>query len=156
MPVRFVPLSSDIVAHYREGGADAYGNSPEVLTSDGSGLPCRHCLTDIAAADRVLLLAHRPFPVAHAYAETGPVFLHAASCDAYAEDDALPPVLQVRQSVVLRGYDADHRIVDGTGGVVRTDGLAARAQDLLARPEIAYLHVRSASNTCFTCAIVRT
>lgn len=155
MPIRFVPLPSDVVGHYRGGGADAYGNAPEALTSDGSGLPCRHCLTDIAAGDGVLLVAHRPFPVAHAYAETGPVFLHAAACDAHAGDDALPPILQARESVVLRGYSADHRIVDGTGGIVRTDDLSDHAHRLLSRPLIDYLHVRSASNTCFQCVVVR-
>ena len=51
--------------------------APERQVSDGSAVPCRHCLSDVAAGEPFLILAHRPFPEAQPYAETGPIFLRA-------------------------------------------------------------------------------
>ncbi|TMV58354.1 DUF1203 domain-containing protein, partial [Thioclava sp. BHET1] len=45
--------------------------------------------------------------------------------------------------------------VYGTGSVVATPEIPARAAELLAREEIAYLHLRSAANTCFQLRIER-
>ncbi|WP_430308018.1 DUF1203 domain-containing protein [Rhizobium sp. 0TCS1.26] len=56
---------------------------------------------------------------------------------------------------IVRGYGSDNRIVYGTGAVTPTGRIAARAQDLLARPEIDYVHVRSARNNCYQCRIER-
>ena len=58
--------------------------------------------------------------------------------------------------MLIRGYGADDRIVYGTGQVVATAELATAAAQLLERPEVAYLHVRSASNNCYQCRIERT
>ena len=55
---------------------------------------------------------------------------------------------------IVRGYSADERIVYGTGQVTPTDQIAARAEALLARPDIAFVDIRSASNNCFQCRIV--
>ena len=56
---------------------------------------------------------------------------------------------------ILRGYGADDRIVYGTGGVVATGMILARAEALFADPRVAYLHVRSARNNCYQCRIDR-
>ena len=53
----------------------------------------------------------------------------------------------------MRGYGQDDRIVYGSGGVVPTSAIVTRALDLLADPQIAYLHVRSARNNCYQCRI---
>jgi Protein of unknown function (DUF1203) len=55
----------------------------------------------------------------------------------------------------VRGYGADDRIVYGTGGVVATEAIAARAGELFADAQVAYLHVRSARNNCYQCRIDR-
>jgi hypothetical protein len=56
---------------------------------------------------------------------------------------------------IVRGYDAGDRIVYGTGAVTPTAEIVSRAQELLERPDIAYVHVRSARNNCFQCRIDR-
>ncbi|MEL7416187.1 MAG: DUF1203 domain-containing protein, partial [Pseudomonadota bacterium] len=53
------------------------------------------------------------------------------------------------------GYDAEERIVYGSGRVIPTKGLAARARALFEDPRIAYLHLRSASNNCFQVRVER-
>jgi hypothetical protein len=56
---------------------------------------------------------------------------------------------------IVRGYGADDRIVYGTGGVVATATIPARAGELLADDRVAYVHVRSARNNCYQCRIER-
>ena len=103
----------------------------------------------------MLVLAYRPFPDLQPYAETGPIFLHEKACSRYEASEVLPPILQSSPDYIVRGYGADNRIVYGSGAVTVRDDIAARSADLLARDEIAYLHVRSARNNCFQCRIDR-
>jgi Protein of unknown function (DUF1203) len=153
--LRFVALDSATAADWRQGGPDANDQAPERQVSDGGGNPCRHCLQDIAENAPMLVLAHRPFPKPQPYAELGPIFVHAEDCPRYAETGDVPAMLLRREAMLLRGYGADDRIVYGTGKVIPTEEIAALARHLFQRPEIAYIHLRSASNNCFQCRIER-
>jgi hypothetical protein len=153
--LRFVALDSATVAALRRGAPDANGQLPERQVSDGGGNPCRHCLDDIAAGQPMLVLAHRPFPAPQPYAELGPIFLHAEACPRYEPAAGVPAMFLRREAILLRGYGADDRIVYGTGKVIPTADIAPLASTLFERPEIAYLHLRSASNNCYQCRIER-
>ena len=154
MTIQFKALPTDNVRALQRGGADAYGNTPERKISDGDGMPCRHCLRNIAAGDTYLILAYRPFPALQPYAETGPIFLHAEECDRAVGSEALPEILE-SPDYIVRGYGSDDRIVYGSGGVIPTGAIAARAETLFERDDIAYVHVRSARNNCYQCRIER-
>jgi len=153
MTIRYRPLPTETVADLWAGGTDAYGMQPERRVSDGDGVPCRHCLDMVPAGAAYLVLAHRPFPALQPYAETGPIFLHAEPCRPFS-GPGMPPMLDSNDYIV-RGYDAVDRIVYGTGAVTPTPEIAAYAETLLARPDIAYVHVRSARNNCYQCRIER-
>lgn len=152
--IRFHAMPTADAEALWDGGADAYGNRPETMVSDGPGHPCRHCLQNIDDGQGLLVLAYRPFPSLQPYAETGPVFLHAEPCPRYACEEALPPILS-SPDYIVRGYGSNNRIVYGSGAVTRTDDIPMRAKNLLERPDIAYLHVRSARNNCYQCRIDR-
>lgn len=150
----FHALPADLVAQYRTGGPDAHGQSPERrVSAPGDEIPCRASLTRLAPGSAYLVLAHRPFTTLQPYAETGPIFL-AAEGPVAAPSPALPPFL-TSPAYILRGYGADERIVYGSGAVVPTHAIIARARTLLERPEIAFLHIRSATNNCFHCRVER-
>ncbi|MDH3264232.1 MAG: DUF1203 domain-containing protein [Paracoccaceae bacterium] len=153
MTIRFTALPTETAASYRAGARDAYGLCPERHVSDGPGNPCRHCLGLVPEGEGMLVLAHRPFHALQPYAETSPIFLCAAACPRW-QGEGLPPALAAPDYIV-RGYGHDHRIVYGTGAVVPTDKIEARAEALFADPLVAYLHVRSARNTCYQCRIDR-
>ncbi len=153
--VKFMAMPTDIARAYQAGESDAYGRAPERRVSDGDGVPCRHCLQDVAAGEEYLILAYRPFPDLQPYAETGPVFLHAAPCQRHPEAGETPAMFLERDSYLMRGYGADDRILYGTGRMVGTAELAGAASDLLDRPDVAYVHLRSASNNCYQCRIER-
>ena len=65
------------------------------------------------------------------------------------------PAMLAAPDYIVRGYGVDDRIVYGTGGVVATGAIPARAGELLADDRVAYVHVRSARNNCFQCRVER-
>lgn len=154
MSIQFKALPTEAVRALQRGEPDAYGRTPEHRISDGNGVPCRHCLRNVAEGDGYLIVAYRPFPELQPYAETGPLFLHADECERAAEADALPDMLESGDYIV-RGYGKDDRIVYGSGAVTPTAKIAARAEELFGRGDIAYIHVRSARNNCYQCRIDR-
>ncbi|XUY27793.1 DUF1203 domain-containing protein [Agrobacterium sp. rho-8.1] len=149
----FTAMTADEADAFRLDKLDAYGQKPERSIVSGT-LPCRACLGQIRDGEAALLLAYRPFPSPQPYAETGPIFIHAESCGAYAAREILPPMLDSTDYIV-RGYSSDNRIVYGTGAVTLTNKIAERASELLTRDDIAYVHVRSARNNCYQCRIER-
>jgi hypothetical protein len=151
MPI-FNAIPGDHAEHLWNGGSDSYGHQPETMISDGPGYPCRHCLRNIDAGESLFVLAYRPFPTTQPYAETGPIFLHKTPCPRFIAEEVLPPIL-VSPDYIVRGYAEDNRIVYGTGVVTPTSEIMRRAEDLLQRADIAYVHVRSARNNCFQCRI---
>jgi hypothetical protein len=154
--IRFEAMATDVARGYQSGGLDAYGQSPERRTGDGRfRVPCRHCLADVAPGEEYLVLAYRPFTTLQPYTETGPIFLHAKACERHPAADSTPGMLRRSPQMIVRGYSADERIVYGTGAVVATDRIAETAATLLAREDVAFVHVRSASNNCFQCRIDR-
>jgi len=106
----------------------------------------------VAAGEPYLVLAYRPFQELQPYAETGPIFLHAEECER-AASNAEPPEMLASSDYIVRGYGKDDRIVYGTGAVVPTVEITGRAETLLSRDDVAYVHVRSAKNNCYQCRI---
>jgi hypothetical protein len=156
MTLHFSGMPSELAAAYRAGAPDANGQPPERHVSDGDGVPCRHCLGYVAEGDPYLVLAYRPFHAPQPYAEIGPVFLHAEECPAYDPALGLPARHRNGGSAqILRGYGSDDRIVYGTGRVVQPEQIEAQASDILGHPDVAYVHMRSATNNCFTLRIDR-
>ena len=153
--LRFVALNSETVKSLRNGGKDANGQRPERQVSDGGGNPCRHCLEDMPEGDAFLVLAHRPFPDPQPYAEVGPLFVHAEDCPRYPESAGVPAYLKTREAILIRGYGTDDRIVYGTGQAVPPEDIEAASAKLFDRPDIAYIHARSASNNCYQFRIER-
>ncbi|HEV7319357.1 MAG TPA: DUF1203 domain-containing protein [Ensifer sp.] len=153
MSLRYIPVSSEEARRLRQGGSDAYGNAPERHISDGDGVPCRHCLGYVDAGEPYLIFAFRPFASLQPYAETGPVFMHAEECPMH-DGASLPQILNSRANYLLRGYSEDERIVYGSGDVVDREEVEARAKALLARPDVASVHVRSTKYNCYQCRIV--
>ena len=153
--IKYLAMPTEIARTFQTGAADAYGQIPERQVSDGDGVPCRHCLQDVAAGDTYLILSYRPFPEPQPYAETGPIFLHAKPC-ARAEDSGTAPAMVLkRKAHLIKGYGANDRIVYGTGKIVPSNDLDAEAAAILNRDDVAYVHVRSSVNNCYTCRIDR-
>ena len=138
----------------QSGAPDAYGNPPERAVSDGQGNPCRHCLKQVPDGAEMLILAYRPFEGLHPYAETGPIFLCADTCERGGGAEA-PDILKSSPDYLIKGYGEDDRVVYGTGAIVPPDQINSQVQEIFAKPDIAYVHVRSSRNNCYLARIDR-
>ena len=153
--ITYLAIPTEDARKFQAGAPDAYGLTPERRVSDGDGVPCRHCLQDVAASEEYLILAYRPFPALQPYAETGPIFLHARACEQAGATHETPVMLAKRAAHLVKGYSRDDRIVYGTGKIVPSADLTAEAANILTRDDVAYVHVRSSVNNCYTCRIER-
>ena len=70
---------------------DEAGNRLTVQADADGGSPLRCCLRETVPGERVLLIAYTPPGTRGAYAERGPVFIHAEPCDGYLTPDQYPP-----------------------------------------------------------------
>lgn len=153
--IHFHALETSNVRALQSGGPDYYGQTPERATSDGQGTPCRHCLQDTPKGEDMLILSHRPFPRDQPYAEVGPIFLCGSSCAAFTPSQNLPAILQTSPDYLIKGYNAEDRIVYGTGHIVTPNNLIAASEAIFVDVTVAYIHVRSARNNCYQCKITR-
>lgn len=137
----------------RGGASDVNGKKPKPYISDGSSIPRRHSLNDIAMGYGYLLLAHRPFADTQPYAKVGPIFIHSKDCQHLDNLSQVPKMFSARNQMIIRGYDVRNRIVEDTGQLIETKNIQVAAKYLFKNIEISYQHVRSASNNCFQCRI---
>ena len=122
----------------------------EVSIDREGGAPLRCCLRDSRPGERIVLASVTPPGPEGAYAESGPVFLHADPC-AGPDRPGYPDEFR-RRTQVFRAYSADGRIVGGR--VVRPeDDQEAVAEELLAEANVAYLHSRNVVHGCYMFAI---
>lgn len=155
MRLEFHALPSEVVETIHRTGLDSYGNLVERHPSAEAGsVPCRHCLSHVPDGAPYLILAHRPFQTRNPYSETGPIFLCAEECRR-AQTSPEPPAMLQAEAYILRGYSADERIIYGTGAVTLRSQIIDYATSLLARQDVAFVDLRSASNNCFLCRIHR-
>jgi uncharacterized protein DUF1203 len=146
----FEAIPAAELAEIRAAGRDEAGNSLTVQADNG-GSPVRCCLRETRPGERVMLIAYTPPGTAGAYAERGPVFVHADPCEGYPTPCRYPPGLRHRMQVV-RAYDRQGRIADG---VLAPDGLQAEAviAEMLARPDVELVHLRNVGYGCYNFAV---
>ena len=142
---RVVPLPADLARAVRETRRDAAGH-PVLEVRDGGRHQCRACLTLSREDEAVLLLSHTPFASVQPYAETGPVYIHSRPCAPEGAEGAWPAEFP-RNLVVLRAYSPGDELVGAE--LVGERRVEDVARDVLARPEVAYLHARNADLGCY-------
>lgn len=147
------PIPAADLRQIRAAGTDEAGNRLTVQTEAAGGSPLRCCLRESLPGERVLLIAYTPPGPRGAYAERGPVFIHAEPCGGYLTPGQYPPGLSHRQRVV-RGYDWEGQI---TGGVLVSDGVQALAviSELMAQPPVAFLQLRNVGPGCYNFTVRR-
>ena len=153
--LRYLAMPAAAAESYWAGNPDANGQTLERHISDGDGVPCRHCLTEVPKGEPYLILAHRPFPAPQPYAEIGPIFLHAEPCRRHPDTASTPVMFLGWERLLIKGYGADNRIVYGTGVVVPIGELDEAAGKILSQEDVSYVHARSARNNCYQVRIER-
>jgi hypothetical protein len=143
-------LPADRLRRLRAAGVDDHGNPIPVRIDDDGGSPLRCCLRDARPGERIALLAWSPFDQRGPYAEVGPIFVHADECAGYDDTGDWPRGFRERRQI-LRAYGTDGTIKDAR--IAEPDGAQeAVARDLLADPDVAFVHSR---NVLFGCYMFR-
>jgi hypothetical protein len=130
-----------------------YGHPTHTEVATGHG-PCRHCLRTFAVGDeRRILFTYDAFSGTEPLPLPGPVFIHEEACERYAEDAGFPFDLRPRPltfNAYGRGRQlrAQEYVTDGS----RIDGVV---DELLARADVDYIHVRDTRAGCFDFRIER-
>jgi len=149
---RIVPIETAVAERARRHRVDELGRPVVVQVADSGGFPCRHCLEDAVPGEAMLLFGHSPFTTGGPYREIGPIYVHERSCARRPPSAEIPEQLR-RRLLALRGYDAAGNLLDAD--VVDGRELESLLARLLARDDVAFVHVRNARPGCFSCAIVR-
>jgi hypothetical protein len=141
---------ADLVRSTRR--SPGYGHPVHAEVATGHG-PCRLCLrTFEVGADRRLLFTYDPFHGRETLPLPGPVFIHEDECARHPEDGGFPEDLR-RHPLTLDAYANGGRI---EAREQATDGrLDPVVENLFARPEVAYIHVRDTEAGCFDFRIER-
>jgi hypothetical protein len=116
------------------------------------GFPCRVSLEDAAVGEELLLLPYEHQPAASPYRASGPIFVRRDARRAMLDAGEVPACVSGRL-ISVRGYDADHCIVDADvcAGEAIEAGIARQFSDA----RVAYLHLHNAKRGCFSCRVDR-
>jgi Protein of unknown function (DUF1203) len=147
--LHFLPIPTEIAREARTQRLDRFGHTLTVTTTEA---PCRLCLRISQAPEDLILLSYQPREDTGPYAEIGPIFIHADSCEPYAHVEQFPEDFKDRP-LVLRAYGYDGGIVDAA--VVEPGRAPQRAEHVLSDPAVEEVHVRHVSYTCYDFKIVR-
>jgi hypothetical protein len=135
---------------------DDAGNALSVWVSDSDGNPCRSCLRRTSAGERLILCTYTPFDAAGPYAESGPIFLHADSCEPYDPASGFPEDFSDR-NLTLRSYGSTGRgsfsIVDAT--VAEPGNAVPELERLFADPNVDVVHARNPAWGCYDFRVER-
>jgi hypothetical protein len=150
-PFHIQAIPPAIVERILARGVDDHGNSVSIVVDEG-GSPCRHCLRDASPGERLALFAYRPFESSGAYAEVGPIFVHADGCAPYAEPNRYPQGFAHRR-LLFRAYNGDGAIEDALLQGER-DPQAVIAE-LFSNPLVRFVHARNVAYGCYMFRIDR-
>jgi len=107
--------------------------------------PCRISLDDADIGETVLLLNFEHQPADTPYRQQGPIFVRETSAR-FEGRDVIPPALR-RRPLSLRGFDADHMMIEAD----LVDGAEAGelVERFFANAQVAYIHAHYAKRGCY-------
>ena len=137
----------------REVGADEFGNPFTPYDATGRGEPLRCCLRLARPEERIALISWAPFTLLSPWREVGPVYVHAERCSGPGEPGV--PAGLSRGPLLLRTYRADGSMNYDHNTLVGAEDVEPMLEDLLAKEEVATVHVRTVLPQCFLYAVTR-
>lgn len=149
--IQYLAIDPQRLHAMRDRGEDEFGNPWTPRPAEGWE-PLRCCLRLATAEEDIALISYSPWPVPWTtpWAEAGPVFVHFRRCAGYLTPAQYPPGLRgSRRLLNPFGYDGA-RAYDHITFVEPGDDPDAAVRAVMARPDVAYLHVRSTNAQCFT------
>jgi hypothetical protein len=147
MPFQTIAIPTSIASSVRSTGVSPFANHPvhtEVATGHG---PCRHCLrTFRVGEEKRVLFTLDPFDHLEELPLPGPVFVHEADCDRYPADGGFPEDLRL-EALTLNAYSSGRKL--RAQEYVTGEAAEPAIEELLARSDVDYIHVRDTAAGCY-------
>jgi hypothetical protein len=148
---RVVALPSEAAASARRLAEAGAADHAVITVTSPNEAPCRHCLRWAQPGEQVVLFPYASIAPGRPYAESGPIFVHAASCERYQATDEFPAAF--RKGRAIRAYDRERNMI--AGEIVNGTEPETVIEKLLENPETDFIQVRSAGRGCYTFRIER-
>lgn len=150
---RVIAMSEKLADHVRETGkSPGYGHPAHTDLADGPW-PCRVCLERKEPhGERRILFTYDPFHRLEELPLPGPVYVHEARCERFAGDNRFPDDLR-DVPLTFNAYGNGRKLV--AQEYVADGRVEPVIEALLARPEVAYVHLRHTRAGCYLARIER-
>lgn len=147
--IEYRAIDPERLARMREQQTDEFGNPWALRVAEGWE-PLRCCLEIAGEGDEIALICYTPWTEPSPWAEAGPVFVHFGPCQGYQDAGRYPEALRNGKRM-LNPFDHEGaRAYEHITFVGPEDDHEAAVRRILDEPDVAYLHVRSATAGCFT------
>jgi len=120
-----------------------------VFADESPGYPCRVSLADAEVGDELVLLPFEHHAVSSPYRASGPIYVRRVASERLVLD-RVPDVLE-RRLLSVRAYDEASMMTQAQ--VVDGRELAGALERLVARRDVAYIHVHYAKPGCYACRV---
>ena len=127
-------------------------NARRVVADHHPGFPCRVSLVDAQPGERVLLVNYEHLSAMSPYRARYAIYVRENAVEARLAVDEIPPVLESRL-LSLRAFSSAGMLLDAD--VSQGAELRGDIERLLARKEVAYLHVHNARPGCYAARVDR-
>ncbi len=128
----------------------AASGAGRIVVDENPGYPCRVSLEDAEVGERVLAISFVHHDVLSPYRASGPIFVRETASTREPAVNEVPGMLK-RRELSVRAYSEEALML--AAKVVSGRHLADAIRELLAIPEVDYLHVHNAGPGCFNCAV---
>ena len=141
---------TEAVRATRQSPFHGFPTHTEKLTDNA---PCRHCLRQILRGkEDAILCTYDRFAGVESLPQPGPIYVHAAECQRYAEDGGFPEELR-HSPRTLEAYSSGRNLL--ARELVKDGRYEPVIEKMFANPEAAYIQVNSTTAGCFTFRIGR-
>ena len=148
MEIRYTAIPPARLEAMRTAGADEMGNKWQLRVAEGWE-PLRCCLRGAGVDEDIALISYSPWDEPSPWMEAGPVFVHYAACDGYADTGQYPEAFRHNKAILNPFDHTGARAYDHITFLDPDDDHEAALRTVLSQPDVAYVHVRSGTAGCF-------
>jgi hypothetical protein len=147
----FTAIDPERLEAMRDSGKDEHGNPWTRRVAEGWE-PLRCCLRKATEREDIALISYSPWTEPSPWAETGPVFVHFGRCEGYDATGDYPEAFRHSRSMLNPFDHTGARAYEHITFLEPDDDHEQAVRAVLSQPNVAHLHVRSATAGCFTFA----
>lgn len=152
--LKIVALPTSIVETVRATMRDPQYEYPAFESLANGYGPCRHCLREFkVGVDRRILFTYDPFAQLETLPLPGPIFVHSLPCERYREDGGFPSELR-SHALTLNAYARGRKLL--AQKYVSERDIDRTMDELLAQPDVSYIHLRDTEAGCYDFRVDRT